>query len=207
MLTGMFVNGGNYGLPLNFFAFGEAGLANALIYFNTSTVLIYTVGVFIASSGRAIRTEALRGVLKVPALYALAAAGISLSFDITIPTLIVHPISLLAEASIPVTLILLGMQLGKAARPDRLTWIGLPTGLRLIAAPLIAFFLARAFQLTGPARHAAIVEVSMPTAVITSIVALEYDAEPVLVTGAVFATTLGSPIVLTPLIALLQSGL
>ena len=49
MLTGMFVNGGNYGLPLNFFAFGEAGLANALIYFSTSTVLIYSVGVFIAS--------------------------------------------------------------------------------------------------------------------------------------------------------------
>ena len=103
-------------------------------------------------------------------------------------------------------LILLGMQLGKAARPERLSWIGVAAGLRLIAAPLIAFILARAFQLTGAARQAAIVEASMPTAVITTIVALEYDAEPALVTGAVFATTLGSPIVLTPLIALLQSG-
>lgn len=206
ILSNMFVNSGNYGLPLNLFAFGEPGLAHALIYFSTSTLFVYSIGVFIASRGRRSTREALLGVLKVPALYALAAAGIALALDADIPVIVGRPIGVLAQAAIPVMLILLGMQLGRATRPQQWSWIGLAAGLRLLIAPLIAFSLARFFQLTGPARQAGVVEASMPTAVITTILALEYDVEPSLVTGAVFVTTLGSPLVLTPLVAILQTG-
>jgi len=45
----------------------------------------------------------------------------------------------------------------------------------------------------------------MPTAVIVTVLSLEYDLEPELVTEAVFITTLISPLVLTPLIAFLQT--
>ena len=44
----------------------------------------------------------------------------------------------------------------------------------------------------------------MPTAVITTILAVEYDLDAAFVTGAVVLSTLLSPLTLTPLIAYLQ---
>ena len=46
-------------------------------------------------------------------------------------------------------------------------------------------------------------ESAMPTAVLCTVLATEYDVEPVFVTTAVVATTLFSPLVLTPLLAYL----
>ena len=47
-------------------------------------------------------------------------------------------------------------------------------------------------------------EASMPTAVIVTVLATEFDVEPALVTGSVVLSTLLSPISLTLLIALLR---
>jgi predicted permease len=44
----------------------------------------------------------------------------------------------------------------------------------------------------------------MPTAVVTTIIALEYDAEPAFVTSVVVVATAVSPFTLTMLIAYLQ---
>ena len=51
MLVVMFSNGGNYGLPVALFAFGRDALTFATVYFLTSAVLTYTVGVSLAASG------------------------------------------------------------------------------------------------------------------------------------------------------------
>jgi predicted permease len=44
----------------------------------------------------------------------------------------------------------------------------------------------------------------MPVAVVTTILALEFDVAPAFVTSVVFASTVLSPLTLTPLIAYLQ---
>src|SRR5688572_11733877 len=78
LLVVMFSNSGNYALPLILFAFGSEALSHASVYFVTSAILVYTIGVLIAASGGQDLRGALKGVLKVPALYALAAAGVFL---------------------------------------------------------------------------------------------------------------------------------
>ena len=77
-------------------------------------------------------------------------------------------------------------------------------GLSLMAAPFVALGLAWMLGLTGPARQAGVVLASMPVAVVTTILALEFDAAPVFVTSAVFLSTILSPFTLTPLIAYLR---
>ena len=52
MLTVMFGNAGNFGLSLNLFAFGEEALVYASVYFVTSAILVYTVGIVLASWGK-----------------------------------------------------------------------------------------------------------------------------------------------------------
>ena len=75
----MFSNSGNYALPVVLFAFGHEALAFASVYFVTSAILIYTVGILVAASGRGSVRRRAAGLFRVPAVYAVAAAGSSWS--------------------------------------------------------------------------------------------------------------------------------
>jgi predicted permease len=204
LIVVMFSNGGNYGLSVNNFAFGKEALARATIYFVTSTVLMYTVGVFLASSGRKNIREALAGVLKIPAVYGVIAAAIVMVTKITLPTPVMRPIELLSGAALPVMMLVLGMQLERAAIPERPLLIVMATVLTLVVTPLLALGLVQVLGLSGAARQAAMIEASMPAAVVTTILALEYEIAPAFVTGTVFVSTLLSPFTVTLLIAFLK---
>jgi malate permease and related proteins len=104
---------------------------------------------------------------------------------------------------VPSMLILLGLQFQEARWTGQNLALGLVTSIRLLIAPLIAVALTPLFGLQGVARQTAIVESSMPTAVITTVLSSEYNAEPAFVATAIFVTTLLSPITLTPILYLL----
>ena len=76
VLTTLVANNGNYGMPLIGFAFGQEALAYASVYYVASALMIYTVGVMIASLGQLSLKNALLGLLKVPAIYAILVAVI-----------------------------------------------------------------------------------------------------------------------------------
>jgi malate permease and related proteins len=203
VLAAMFMNAGNYGLSVNLFAFGEDALAHATIFFITSGVLTYTVGVIIASMGSSSFKNSLLAPGKLPAIYALVFAFIFLRLGWQLPIPLARTVGLFSDATIPSMLVLLGLQL------TRVTWIGdgralvLATGLRLVAAPLVAIVLSQPFGLLGPARQAGILEAGMPSAVLITVLATEYDLMPSFVTSVVVLSTLLSPLTLTPLLAYL----
>jgi len=206
LLVAMFSNSGNYALPVVLFAFGRDALAFASVYFVTSAILIYTAGILVAASGHGSVRLALTRLVKVPAIYAVTAAIIVLSTHTTVPPMVMRPIGLLSDAAIPIMLLVLGMQLERAVMPKHPMAVGAAVVLSLIVAPLIAFGLAAVLGLTGAARQAAIIEASMPAAVITTVLALEFDLDAGFSTSVVFFTTLLSPITLVVLIAYLQNG-
>ena len=200
----MFSNGGNYGLPLTLFVFGQEALARAAIYFVVSIVLTYTIGIFLASSGRSSLRGALLSVLRVPSIYALAAAIVVILTGVVTPSFLMRPIKLLGDAAIPVMILVLGMQLERAAKPAGLRLVGLAVGLRLVVSALLGFLFVQLLGLSGAARQAGILQSAMPVAVITTILAVEFEVEPTFVTSVVFLSTILSPLTLTPLIALLK---
>jgi predicted permease len=204
ILSAAFTNAGNYGLSLTQFAFGPEALAWASLFYVTSSLLINSVGVYIASVGKASPRRAFIGLLRVPAVYAIPAALIIRSGSITLPLALSRPIDLLGSAAVPSMLVVLGMQIGYAGFPRRLGLLGLASALRLIVSPALAYLLAPLFNLTGDAFNAGVVEAATPTAVLTSIIALEFDVEPDFVTGAILTTTLLSPFTITPLLAVLS---
>src|SRR5687768_11320504 len=79
LLVVMFSNGGNYGLPVVSFAFGEEALSYGAVFFLTGSVLINTVGAFLAAAGRRNVRSALTSVLRIPAIYGIAAAMLVLA--------------------------------------------------------------------------------------------------------------------------------
>ena len=204
MLVVMFSNSANYGLPVVLFAFGNEALTHATVYFITSAVLTYTAGVVIAASGRRTVAQAALGLLRVPMLYGLVGAAIVLGLGGLPPAAILRPVGLMSDAALPVMLLVLGMQLQRAQRPEDPRLVALSVAMGLLMAPIVAFALARLVGLTGPAFRAGVLEASMPAAVSTTILALEYDLPASFVTSVVFVSTMLSPLTLTLLIAFLQ---
>ena len=100
--------------------------------------------------------------------------------------------------------LVLGMQLERATWPERPDMVAVAALLSLVATPLAAFGIAHLIGLEGAAFQAGVLQASMPTAVVTTILALEFNVAPNFVTSVVCVTTLLSPITLTLLIAYLQ---
>ena len=203
LLTTMFANTGNYGLPLVSFAFGEKALSYAGIFFVTTTFLFYTVGVLIASLGHMNFREALWGLFKIPTMYAVLLAVIINAFHIPIPGPVARSVELAAGGTIPLMLILLGVELTRVQFSGSMRAMQLSVVLRLLVAPLIALTLAALFGIQGFARQASVTEASMPSMVSTTVLATEYQLDSRLITAVIFISTLLSPLTLTPLLVFL----
>lgn len=203
VITVVFVNGGNYGLTLNQLRYGDVGLGLAVVYYATSTVLVYSAGIFIASMGRMHWKAALKRLLGLPPIYAAVGAILVYLFAIPVPTPLMSAIEIMGRGAIPVMLLVLGMQMADMQGNGgwRLTVPAI--GLRLLIAPVIAVLVAGLVGLTGLSRSVGIIEASMPTAVISIILATEFELQPTAVTSIVIGSTLLSPITLSLAITLL----
>lgn len=204
ILSATFANAGNYGLSVNQFAFGEQALAFASLYYITSSLMINSAGVFIATVGQVQPKRALVSLLKVPAVYAIPIALFIRMSGFELPLMVWRPIDLLGSAAVPCMLVVLGMQIGHSGLPKQRGLLGLTVALRLLVSPLIAVVIAPLLNMSGVAYQAGILESATPTAVLISIIALEFDVEPDFVTGAILVSTILSPLTITPIISLLS---
>lgn len=179
----IFANTGNMGLPLALLAFGETGLALAIVYFTTVVLVHFTIGVGYLSG--AVSPTAL---LRIPVLYAVAAA---LAFMVTgtqAPSWVTNTTRLLGDMTIPLMLITLGVSLSQL----RVSGIGRALSLstlRLVMGFAIGVGLAWAFDLEGAARGVVILQSSMPVAVFNYLFAQRYDRSPEEVAGMVVVST------------------
>ena len=203
MIVLMFVNGGNYGLTLNRLRYGEAGLSRALVYYVTSTLVLYTLGVFLASMGELNWRQTMAKLGRLPVVYAAVLAVIVYSFNLSVPTPLMRGIEVAGVGAIPVMILVLGMQMADLQGQFNLRLAVPAVTLRLIVGPVIAFFVAMALNLQGLSRSTSIIEASMPPAVITIILATEFDLQPAAVTSVVVVATLLSPLTLALTINLL----
>lgn len=214
LLANLFMNSGNYGLPAARFAFGEEGFTQAVFYFVVQSILGQTLGVAIAASGGvAARANMLREVslrvLRMPQIYAVLAAflvrwsGFDPADATGAASGLWRGITLVGEATLPMMLIVLGLQLGTGVRFEAPGLIALSTGMRLIISPLMAYGLGLALGLSGMNLAVGVMLSGMPTAVHTTITALEFNSRPSLVVGVVVASSVASLATLSVLLTLL----
>jgi len=204
MMVTMFSNGGNYGLPVVQFAFGAETLTYATILFLTSSVVTYVASAFFAGSRRGNVLGVLDKIWRMPSLYGVSLALLLLALKQPVPDAVMRPVTLLSDSALPIMILVLGMQLERAVWPARPGIVIFAVAISLFVAPLVALGLTSVLGITGPARQAAVILSSMPVAVITTIMALEFDLDAEFVTSAVFVSTIASPLTLAPLIAYLS---
>lgn len=203
LITSMFANNGNYGMPLIAFAFGETALAHSSIYFVFSSLLVNTLGVLIASLGHLNLKQAALGMLRVPTFYAVVLAAVLGRYQISLPVPVERTVALAAGAGVPVMILLLGLELRQVQWTSSLKALGLSTSVRLLAGPLLGLAFTSMLGITGPGRQAGIMESSMSAAVANTNLAGEYKLDSSLVAATILVSTLLSPLTLTPLILIL----
>jgi predicted permease len=203
LLTSMFANNGNYGLPLIAFAFGEQALSHASLYFVFASLITNTLGIFIASMGHMSIKQAFLGIFRIPTIYAVMAALLINSLTLTMPLPIERTVSILTGAGVPVMILLLGLELSNMKWTNSFKALGLAASVRLIAGPLLGVGFAALLGMQGVGMKAGIVDASMSSAVANANLASEYELDSSLVAATILVTTLLSPLTLTPLILLL----
>jgi predicted permease len=202
-LTSSISNNGNMGLPISLFAFGEPGLSLATIYYVVTAFTNNTVGTVVASAGSAPLRGAMSQVLRVPMLYAALAGGLLNYFSVSLPQGIFRSVDIIADAAIPCMLILLGIQLQNTSFRTRQKGVFRSATVRLLVSPILAAAICLLFGVGGLERDVVILQAAMPTAVVVSVLATEFDAAPRLVATIILVTTLLSMATLSVILSFL----
>ncbi len=206
VIAALFMNAGNYGLPVAFFAFGDEGLAIAVVFFVTQAILAWTVGAFIASRAQSNLMGSLVSVAKLPTSYA-AVLGLAVSMlAIELPDFIQQPAQIMGDAAIPAMLIVLGIQLASTREMAGARAIAGVVGIRLVLSSLVAYGLVLLLQFDDLTSKVLIVVAGMPTAVLTIILATQYKGRPELASGIVVAGTLASLVSVTVVLSLVGAS-
>jgi malate permease and related proteins len=192
VVTSIFGNTGNMGLPITLFAYGQAGLERAVVLMVVSLVAMFVVGPAVLASGNVHWAARLRDTLKLPPLWATV-VGIGLNVSgLELPLSAERGVSLLAGAAIPLMLFSLGMQMRRSwvwevgAAALRTTWV------RLLLGPFVAYGCGLLFGLAPLDIRVLVLSAAMPAAVTMFVVAVEVQGDYRGVARSVVATTVGS---------------
>lgn len=218
VLLTAFGNCGNYGIPLSTFAFGDVGRSTAVVYLVAQSLIVFSVGVYVAAwTGGSRGGAGVRRVLELPLLYAVVAAVLARWLDL-LPSAdanAMETLRLVGDAAIPLMLLVLGIQLARTDVGRALGQVAEPTVLRMGVAPPVAVAVALTLGIdAGGVTRTFVLESSMPTAIFPLILLTEFASDaavdgvalPQYASAVVLVTTLLSVPVLTGLVALLRSG-
>lgn len=233
VLGSTFTNAANYAIPVAAFAFGPVGRSAAVLFVIAQNVMMYTVGVYVASRSRAASRTAASEIFRLPLMYAVVVAVLAKWVDVVPTGTALETIRFTGEAAIPVMLLILGIELA-GTRRAAVSAVRTPTVLKLLVAPVVGVAIALFLSFDTPViARTFVLGCAAPTAIMPLVLAIKYsstdadgsvDADteseaisapdsggisvpiPQYVGAAVFLSTVASIPTLTILLWILQSG-
>ncbi len=196
VLSAGFGNVTYLGLPVITETLGREYGSVAILYdLLATTPTLMTLGVFIAArygNGRSVPFAAsIMRVLKLPPLWGVA-AGIAVHlFSLPLPPALFDAVTLMGSAVIPVMIFTVGLALDfkDLARLH----IAVPAiGIKLIGAPVLAWWTGSQLGLTAGHLQAVTLEGAMPVMVLSLIIADEFDLDVPLAATCVTVSTVAS---------------
>ncbi|EAD5709526.1 AEC family transporter [Listeria innocua] len=200
ILASAFMNNGNYGTPVVLLVFGAAGLDIAVILMVLQQLAMSTIGIYFAAKGskdaNGMKTVMTR-VVRMPIAYGALLGLILQLLHIPLPSALMTCVKLVGDAAIPTIMIVLGMQLAVISfRRIELDKVGIALVLKLLIAPFIAFGLTLILPVDEMTKQIMILLAAMPTAANTTLMAVQFDTKPDLVSSTTFISTVLSIITL-----------
>ncbi len=190
----IFPNSGNYGAPVALFAFGSLAFDYAIIIMVIHAFLINSLGIFLASLGGDTSTGmkgAFIRLVRMPVMYGAILGILFQILNIPLPSTIIGGISMVGDASIPIVMLILGMQLAEI-KPQKfnLEYVSSITIVRMAVSPLLALALVQIMPVSDIIKNVFILLAAMPVAANTTMLAVQFDCKPDLISFTTLVTTL-----------------
>ena len=193
------------GMPLIQSLYGSEGLLYTALSCIPYNVFLYTVGVWRLKKGREDSAVHIKDMLTTP-LYATVLALTIFTFNIPVPNMLCELISTAADATMPLSMIVIGATLGSVSLVDafkekRMYFISF---IRLILTPALTLLLLSRLTDNTVLLSTSVIISACPSAVNVSVLALQYGHDASYSSKGVLVTTLLSMITL-PIWAMILS--
>lgn len=198
-----YMNNGFIGFPLVTAVYGSGVLFFASLSNIAFNLTLYTIGLIILQSGNGAKLD-LKRVINAPIIATLASIVI-FATGIHMPNFIVDTVDYLAKATVPVSMMCVGMTLGGVALKDAFTQpkfyvIAL---MRNIVCPLLAWLALRGLVSDPVILGTMVMIAATPTAAICTILGLEFGRDGVESSECILLSTVLSMATIPLLIGLL----
>ncbi len=190
-----FGNTGNLGLPLALLSFGQVGLGYAVVILAITSIMSFTVGLWIVAGGGSMRKIALQ-----PLNIATVLGAIFLWQGWETPIFLTNALDLLGQMAIPMMLITLGVAVAKIT-PARIVQALMLSILKLVICVIIGVATASFFALEHAAFGILVLQICTPVGVSSYLLAEKFDADGETVASLVVVSTLLAIITLPVLLA------
>jgi malate permease and related proteins len=168
----MINNSGNLGIPLAFLAFGQEGMAAAVVLFLVSNTVHFTIGPWVLNHDAKISE-----VFKTPVLIAAALGLLCNSLTIQVWSPLFFALRMLGDISVPLMLFALGVRLADVRFSESRTGV-VAALVRPLAGMMTAAFFGWLMNLPSIQMAELILFGSLPPAVMNYMFAERYRQEP-----------------------------
>ncbi len=187
LATTSFPNTGNLGLPVNLFAFGEPGLERAIVYLIASSLVTFSTGPAFLKGGSF--WSGVRFTLKLPLIWAMGFGVLLRLFGTELPFKLDEGLHLVAQAAVPLALLLLGTQIANSNWQFSY-YEGGASFMRLIGGAMVSFCAGKLLGLTGLDLQVLVLQSSMPAAVNSFLMVTEFGGDAPRTARVVVTSTL-----------------
>lgn len=184
-----FMNGAFVGYPVVTAVFGEEQLFLASLMNIPFNILLYTVGVMMLSKNEGGGFN-IKKAITAPMIATLAAVVI-FALHIPVPTIIEDIFGTLSNATIPLSMMCVGISLGPVSVKEALTQprLYLLSLVRLIVCPLVVWFVLHFFISDLIMLGVIVAIMATPTAIVCTILGLEYGRDGIESSEEIFIST------------------
>jgi Predicted permeases len=207
----MFNNSGNIGVSLITLIFGSApfvvngktpylseALTIQIMILVFMNITMYTIGFYNAGRGKMSIRDSIHKIFSMPSIYVIPLALLLKYAKVDITTTpLWSTLEYVKNGLVPMALITLGVQLSKTEFDFRNINVNIAVFTRLIIGPILAAVLIRIFGFYGVIAQTIFISYSVPTAVNTALIAVEFDNNQNFASQQVMVSTIFSCITLT----------
>ncbi|MEZ5774642.1 MAG: AEC family transporter [Hyphomicrobiaceae bacterium] len=197
-LATSYSNSGFFGIPVAALAFGADYVVHQSVIVSLHSILVVTAGVWLLSGEKRGLIGRLASTFETPMIPAIILGLALKGFDVEVPSVAATPLKMIGSIFTPLALFTMGAQIADT----RVTEVGrgalgLIVVLKLLVAPLVTLWMARAAGLPEDIAAVLTVAAAAPVGMVLTIFAVQFRNKGELATMAVLVTTVLSPLTVT----------
>jgi len=203
----VFPNSGYIGLPMMKALFGNDGVFYGAFYVIAFDIFLWTFGITMFSENKRekVNVKTLKKILLNPAIIALYIGLVIFALRLPIPDAVQEAINNIGNMTLPLSMLIIGSLISKTKFKTLLNDIRVyyVSFIRLIAIPLVAYFLLSFTGLPRMPVSIVVTALAMPAAAFTSIFPDMFDKDAVFGSKVVTLSTMFSIITVPLIVSLL----